>query len=354
MAQNNHHIVASVCTVPVGATFFDWSVLWLSGNTNVFYLPDQQWIPISQNPVVMQGPQSNAHNHQKNHPDGHKKTVEALSILKSLNGAEITSLVCCQKTGSATIKDLGIAADSLHQEDVWQMVLQHQAQDLQHAVKLLESEHIPCVYLAFDSTVPLYQYRARGGLRDIVDHNPLTQWQYWDRYRQLFFPESLQAWNINPQTPVWDIREMLALTMMPFKENPLWNLELEHQHLWISCQDWWFDTDTVVTKVMDYYGLSIDPDRWTKWLEVVPQWQKIQNKQLAMQRQLDHLVRCIVQGKNTTLPNLDLFDEALIQHCLIRHHDLNLKTWGLDKFPKDSIELTHRLEPNSHVSRSTS
>lgn len=349
MADLKQQIFSSVCTAPIGATFLDWSVLWLSGNTEIFYVEDQQWLPISHDPVENHDTTANAHKHKKNHPPGHTQCLAALSVLQSLPSNQITSLVVCQKTTTATIKDLGIASDRLHEDHVWQEILQHQAEDLHRAVESVSSRGIPCVYLAFDSSIPLYLYRCRGGQRDLVDRSPLTQQQKWDRDRQIFFPGSLQAWDITPQTPRWDIREMLALTMMPFKGNLLWDLELESNHLWISCHDWWFDTQHAITKIMDYCELSIDKNRWTAWQDVLPKWQKIQNAQLAMQRQLDHLVRCIVQGKNTTLPDLDIFDEALIQHCLIRKHNLNLKTWGLDKFPKDSIELTNRLEPNQHA-----
>jgi len=45
---------------------------------------------------------------------------------------------------------------------------------------------------------------------------------------------------------------------------------------------------------------------------------------------------------------LNLNQEASIQHVLIYKYDLNLKTWGLEKFPNNTKKLHELLEPNIH------
>lgn len=74
----------------------------------------------------------------------------------------------------------------------------------------------------------------------------------------------------------------------------------------------------------------------------------MQNDALKFYRSLSHIVECIVQGGYYELPALSLEQEAIIQHCLIYQHNLNIKTWQLEKFPSNTIRLHQLLEPNSH------
>ena len=51
--------------------------------------------------------------------------------------------------------------------------------------------------------------------------------------------------------------------------------------------------------------------------------------------------------------NLDIVQEATIQHELLYKHNLNLKTWQLEKF-MDSKQLHSLLEPNIYHKLNTS
>ena len=63
----------------------------------------------------------------------------------------------------------------------------------------------------------------------------------------------------------------------------------------------------------------------------------------------DKIINYIIEGYELNLDkfNLDLVQEAAIQHELIYKHNLNLKTWQLTKFT-NTRQLHNLLEPNIH------
>ena len=47
--------------------------------------------------------------------------------------------------------------------------------------------------------------------------------------------------------------------------------------------------------------------------------------------------------------DLTFEQEVIVQHCLIYQHGLNLKTWQLEQFPRNTRDLHRLLEPNTHT-----
>jgi hypothetical protein len=60
-----------------------------------------------------------------------------------------------------------------------------------------------------------------------------------------------------------------------------------------------------------------------------------------------HIVESIVNNWSYPI-DLTFDQEIVIQHCLIYHYGLNLKTWQLEKFPNNTQDLHKLLEPNIH------
>lgn len=343
-------IAAVGSTVPVGATFLDWSILWLSGQDLIYSVRDSEWLPICQNPI---DDGTNAHGHRKNHPRGFDNCQSTVKLLKSVTIEDVTSLYFCPMGVADAMSQLAISKLNLQDAANWKQIVDCQIEDFQNSATWLASEDIPCIYLSFDPTIPLYQPHVKQIPRHIITDERVSLMEQQFHVRKIFYPKSLEQWPYHTSLNIWDKREMLALTMQPFVRYDLWEPELEANHLWLNCQDWWFDSESVITEVMDYCQLHIDQHRLVHWKQILPKWQHIQNSRLKMSRHISHIVKCIVLGRNIRLPDLDLLDEALIQHCLIFQHDLNLRTWGLEKFPANSIELTERLEANHHQTRST-
>ena len=164
----------------------------------------------------------------------------------------------------------------------------------------------------------------------------------------LFFSRSQKIWQELGLTDIWDQRERMALNIRPFEVGPYHHLVLPFEHHWVNCQDLWFDTERCVLNIMRWLGHTVNQDRLILWLRLMPTWQKIHNDSLHFYRQLPQIISCIVDGYRFPIPDLTLDQEAIIQHCLIYQHNLNFKTWQLEKFPNDTQQLHQLLEPNIH------
>ena len=73
-----NQIACITSTSSLGATFVDWSIHYLSGKDKYFSTVDQQWVPLTFDPLI----QSNAHKHKKNHPSGWQDTKISIETLK--------------------------------------------------------------------------------------------------------------------------------------------------------------------------------------------------------------------------------------------------------------------------------
>jgi hypothetical protein len=62
---------------------------------------------------------------------------------------------------------------------------------------------------------------------------------------------------------------------------------------------------------------------------------------------LDEIINLIIEGRPMDLKrfDLDVLQESVIQHFLLYKHNLNLKTFGLEKF-ENTLQLHNLLEPN--------
>ena len=168
-----------------------------------------------------------------------------------------------------------------------------------------------------------------------------------NEHREIFFKESNQTWTELGLTNRWDIRERMSLDSRPFNTD-FPDININCQHLWINSLDLWTRTEYTLTKIMKYLELDIMPNRLEKWLPVCKKWQEKQLKILDFAYNYQHIINSIV---NNIYYEIDLTfeQEVVIQHCLIYQHNLNLKTWQLEKFPNNTQELHKLLEPNCHI-----
>ena len=88
---------------------------------------------------------------------------------------------------------------------------------------------------------------------------------------------------------------------------------------------------------------------YQKWLLIYNQWKNVHKQKLMFVWYFDTIINNILQGIDFDLIrfNLDITQEATIQHFLIYKHNLNFKTWQLIKFT-NTRQLHELLEPNIH------
>lgn len=322
----------------IGGTFLDWSVHFLTGQTQYFSSKQNQFIPLSQNPVDLS--QQNAHGHLKNHPTGAEETKKYLDNSNSSTG--LYSLYAFPCHGSKIIEKYNIVPV----KENFEQIKQQELDDTTKMFSVLAEHGSATIHLAGESTVPLYFLDARDtSIFMFKSGKPESVSDLKNEFESIFFSDSVDQWNAIGLTNRWDIRERNALNIRPL--DPIHEYYLTDPHLRIDCKEFWYNGVSVITRVMDYLKLRVVPDRFEKWKEIYHQWKEIHIGSMEFVHNCDHIVSAIVNNWDYAI-NLTFEQEVVIQHFLIYKHGLNLKTWQLEKFPNNTNQLHHLLEDNIH------
>lgn len=151
---------------------------------------------------------------------------------------------------------------------------------------------------------------------------------------------------------IWDKREQLALLLhhqIPEKQNYRSMYDLSLPHLYYTTDDIWNGFPTILPEMCDFFNLPIRHDNLKSLEDYWHSWRN--NHKQYFSRHFDEIINNIVNGNYMSLKRfkLDFIQETLIQNALITKHNLNLKTWQLEKFPDNTIDLHKLLEPNIHT-----
>jgi hypothetical protein len=320
---------------PVGATFVDWSIQFLSGQTRYYYAKDNCWIDLVNNPVA----NDNAHNYKKNHPNGIDQTVEILEKISQQSGELFTFYPYAIKYN--TVYNRLNAADK-------SQIVDYIRDDFQKIFELC-SQKTKLIFIDSNPEISLYHIKMRrDGAFLLKEGQNGTAEEIQQEIDDHFFKKSFDHFSSNK----WDIRERRALNLRPYNINIGSAADIKINfglpHLWIDSRSLWTLGDLTLKKIMDYVGLSIDPERFKQWLPVYQQWAHRQLEILDFCHELPHIIDSIVNNWDYQLGDLSFEQEVVIQHCLIYKHNLNLKTWQLEKFPSNTKALHKLLETNIH------
>lgn len=323
----------------VGCTFLDWTVHFLAGQTDFLHVR-KGVIPLVFNPLD----KTNAHGHIKNHPGGLIQTQNVIEILKKQN--RLTSFYPFPWQLDLVAKHLKMNQATMTPTQ-WKTCIEYQITDYNQLLYKSHTCGAKIIFTASSEQTPLYHLNIRTlsrmplQAREAESVSAIKQ-----EIDQAFFSDSIKAWNKINLTNLWDKRERQALCTRPF-HNSTSQVDLCFPHYWLDSQTLWYDFDREVVKIMDWLQLPIVPERFQLWLPIYQEWQKIQIDALQFQYNCKHIVESIV---NNWFYKIDLtFDqEVVVQHCLIYHYNLNLKTWRLEKFPNNTQDLHKLLEPNLH------
>jgi hypothetical protein len=335
------NIVAITSVSSVGATFVDWSIYFLSGQKKFYNVQQQAWIDVTDNPLTTY----NSHGHQKNYPSGLKRSMECVGIFKKTAGDLFTLY-----PGPLHFDEIDSDAKNLNKTD-WQLLIDKRFNDYNQLFKYCNSESIKLIYLGLDPALALYDINTRSLDRMFFESRRATTVEERKlELDQVFFADSIQKWNDLNLTNRWDNRERLALCCRPFdtlNAETERNVDLCYPHLWIDSRLLWHNGKDTIYRIMDYVDLDIIKSKYDHWHSIYLLWQEKHTNALEFVYTYKHIVDSIV---NNWFYDIDLtFDqEVIIQHCLIYQHNLNLKTWKLEKFPSNTQDLHKLLEPNTH------
>lgn len=334
----------------VGCTFLDWSILYLSGQDDYYLVKEKKYVPITHDPIN-NDKVSNAHNHIKNHPTGSNNALRMIQHLEqlSIDQSKIKTIYPFPLHLDKSLQSLGISLEDFKLDqslrdktkqfifDDYRALLD-QCLDLGLPLIFVEANPDPIGYYWHIRVLGRMQSSDRRA-EDIDDlHQEMIDLWFNESHKQPSFSSN----------HIWDQREKLALDLRPFSKDAFFKFGSRHPYKHIDCQDLWNMPYDVISECFDYLNLKIQKDRRDHWNSIASIWQKMQHQNLKFYHQLDHIVDAIVNGWYFPLPRYDIRQEAIIQHCLIYQHNLNIKTWNLESFPDNTQKLHALLEPNIH------
>jgi hypothetical protein len=338
------NIVCVTSKHSVGCSFVDWSINFLSGNNTYFNVKQSKWVELSNNPIN----KYNAHSHKKNHPSGLADTIEYINtFLKNPTG--LYTMYPFPLHFDIVCQLLEIECKHLCVPDLIKVVHQSRYDDYVNLINHCIDHSVKVIYVHNNYQSVGHSWNIRSLDRQIAKPNPYeTLDSAYEDFYKVYFNDNNSSWNSTDSMHRWDIRESMALNIRPFDPIVFSEIGITKPHLWIDCQDLWHNTPEVLTDIMKFISVTVDSKRWTNWLPVMRAWQDVQQKNLKFHYTLDHIVNSIINDWYYLLDPLTLQQEAIIQHCLIYKHNLNLKTWQLEQFPNNTQDLHRLLEANPH------
>lgn len=304
----------------VGGTFLTWSIHYLAGHQTYYYAKTQKWLPVCDNPLRS----NNAHNFKSNQSQNKNSFNLTFNRLCSTNTLNFH-----------TIYFHNFEFESVSHDD-----------NLVHSINQLIDANSKIVLI--NTNKKHFLYKTKQHPRHI-DHANLIN-DHWDNYIDYFFKKSKTAWEKLNLVEIWDRREFLALNHD--SENVLTitpNINLTHPHFLIDSFELYNIFHQTLPHLFDFLEVKIDHNRKQLWQNIFNQWQKNHAQNMLFVWYFDEIINSILNNHYLDLTrfNLDIVQESAIQRHLIYKHNLNLKTWKLDKF-RNTQQLHSLLEPNIH------
>ena len=325
-------IVAVITDPNVGGTFLTWTLHYLASHELHFNTRTSCWEQLPENPLNGQ----NAHGFCANQ---YGELDEIYQCINQLNNTHTDAFhsIYFHNFRSTSKDQLGFSADT--------KLAVERAQTLTDKIIVLSNQQKNNLCVVSQAGRKLTHKFTAPELRN----NSFDE-QHED-FVEYFFKESADYWKHQGLTNIWDQREFLALNFRPFTNISIAPyIDRTRTNYELDCVELYTIFDSTVDRMFKYLNIKIDYERKKSWLLVYNEWKKIHQDRLNFSWHFDKIIECILSGYYLDLTrfNLDLLQEACIQHQLIYRHNLNLKTWKLDKF-NNTQQLHQLLETNQHL-----
>jgi len=306
----------------IGGTFLEWSIYYLAGHSHYYSIHKKTQIPVTNTPLT----NINAHNFLPN-------------------------VIADRKNANLIIPDVIKQSDRI--QTIYFNYFAESAPYIEQLLPVVSKS----IILTMSPEQALYRchFKTRFGSdptpslsdSDIMLTNDQDR---FDDYVNFFFKQSKNIWDQQTLTNTWDTREFLALNFRPFdtlKITEEINLDVDHYH--VNAMELWDRFDDRVSDLFRYLDLDINEKNLENWIKIYQQWKTVHKDRIFFIWYFDIIIDYVVKGYNLDLTrfNLDICQEAAIQHAFIYRHNLNLKTWQLEKFT-NTRQLHELLEPNIH------
>lgn len=321
-------IIGILTDAGAGGTFLTWSLHYLAGHTSYFNSADNCWVEVVDNPITS----SNSHNFKPNQPNNYTELNQCLTRLKQCESDKFQTIYFhpFRETINQQLDETTKAAATITPPVADRIIL------------LTNQPKNSLYFKSFRSRVLI------NTLQDPTKKNLSNQDQLTD-FINYYFKDDLAKWQELNLTEVWDIREFLALNLSTheFSIADCFNLHLEHFD--IDCLELFTSGESLMPALFDFLETDMDPARFKKWTTVYQTWRQIHFNRLNFLWCFDKIINYILKGHYMDLTrfDLDIVQEAFIQHELLHKHQLGLKTWQLEKF-NNTQQLHQLLETNIH------
>ena len=339
-------IVCSISTFSIGCTFVDWSIHFLAGKDQYYSFAQQQWIPLVTNPLT----DCNAHGHDRNHPCGIENLKIMMQQAKNMPNDDLYSLYPFAANPPDIRKKLKIDLEKITEEEFYQIELDWYADEYASIFGCCINNNAKVIFIHDNQSTNWFKMFAHQRIKHNV---PEDEDQIEISYRkQSFHKKSIDRWKKLGLENIWDIRERQALDirLLDMPVNKIADrCDFSKPHFRASVCDLWYRGVQLFDQIMAYLDIPIDPNRLAEWIPIYHAWAQMPLALMQFGDSFDDTIQCIVNGWYKELPELSFDQEVLIQHALIYKHNLNLKTWQLEKLPRNTIDLHRLLETNIHT-----
>jgi len=307
----------------IGGTFLNWSIHYLAGHKKYFNSIINEWSDLPASPLTT----TNSHNFKPNQ----------FTTYTGFNHC-LTNLLTCKSDQFHTM--------SFHP-------FPGLVSETQQAVREIIPIAGKLVVLNNQPKNSLYHKSFKSRLLRTKLGNPLVRnlsdEEQLNDFITHFFKESLNKWQELQLTNIWDQREFLALNIRKDADLIAPYVDLSVNHFSIDCLEFFNIADEMIFDLFYYLEIELDTARVEGWNQIYQSWRKMHYNRLNFLWQFDKIIEYILNGYYMDLKrfNLDIVQEAVIQHELLYKHNLNLKTWQLEKFT-NTKQLHDLLEPTNH------
>lgn len=323
-------IVSLLTDSSVGGTFVSWSIHYLAGHEDYYHAIQNKKLVLTDNPID----KLNAHNFEPNQTTTKEDFEKVLHNLIN------------QKTDTF---------HSIYFHQFWNKKPKSYDSDTANAIHQLKPHAKKTVL------IPLTYQEALYNFSYIPREKSTNSWfnpdvyiksapERWKEFFDYFFSDESKTWKFQNLTNVWDQRECLALNLRPFEFcSILENINVDHDAYTLHPMELWNRFEFGVIDLFDYLEVVLDKNRYKKWVHIYNNWKTLHQQRVMFVWYFDRIIEYILSGRSLDLSKfkLDIVQEAAIQHALIYKHNLNLKSWQLDKFI-NTKQLHNLLEPNIH------
>ena len=306
----------------IGATFLSWTLYFLSGKTEYFEFRRNKVLPLSDNPLT----EANAHGHANNQFFKFDDWVADVKNRKDIsrNDFHVLAVLPTHESTEDEITELVDFYDK-------------------NIILTVPNEH----YFYHQ------RYNKRALFRKFADPNSSATDadDQFNDFIEYFFKGSKESWDELGLDKIWDKREFLALNFRPKERITITDFvkNTNKDTFYLDSRDLWCNLDTSINDCFKWMGTPIDQDRYDAWAKVYCEWRKKHYIRVQFGWYFEEIISSIINNNYIDLSrfDLDVVQEAVIQHELIYKYNLNLKTFGLEKFT-NTMQLHSLLEQNFH------